>query len=284
MDQIKTQRNKEILVINGYGFYCEKKVNHNRIYWKCRNYYDSRRCGVRIITQDGQLISSKGEHNHAPSASELEVIQTKSTIRKRAIASHDSPTLVIAEATATINKVTVAKLPPLDSLRRTIRDVRQRESDFPKRPSTLIDLNIPADLKITKRNEPFLLYDSGAGNDRILIFSTQQNLSWLETEMWGADGTFDSVPQLFAQLYTIHPLRDECAVPAVFALLPDKRETTYIKFLNNLLILNPRLKPRVILTDFEKAALNAFHLIFPDAVQRGCFFHFSQCIWRKVLI
>ena len=27
--------------------------------------------------------------------------------------------------------------------------------------------------------------------------------------MWGADGTFDSEPDYFSQLYTIHPLRDD---------------------------------------------------------------------------
>ena len=167
MDKIKTQRNKISLVIDGYSFYCEKQAKNGRIYWKCRNYYDTRRCGVRIITQNGELISSNGDHNHAPSASELEIIRTKSTIRERAIKCHDAPTLVIAESTASINKTVVAKLPPLDSFKRTIRDIRQRTSDFPKRPSTLEELVIPSDFKMTKQNETFLLYDSGPGHDRI---------------------------------------------------------------------------------------------------------------------
>lgn len=36
------------------------------------------------------------------------------------------------------------------------------------------------------------------------------------------------------------------------------------------------------MTDFERAALNAFKDTFPSASNRGCFFHFSQCIWRKI--
>lgn len=34
--------------------------------------------------------------------------------------------------------------------------------------------------------------------------------------------------------------------------------------------------------DFEQAAFNAASNEFPDAEIHGCFFHFSQCIWRKL--
>ena len=77
-------------------------------------------------------------------------------------------------------------------------------------------------------------------------------------------------------------MREQTALPAVFALLPNKRQETYDIMLRELLALKPNLKPRVILTDFEKAAINSFRDHFSDVVQRGCFFHFSQCIWRKV--
>ena len=30
------------------------------------------------------------------------------------------------------------------------------------------------------------------------------------------------------------------------------------------------------------AAINAFKSNFPNATARGCFFHFSQCLWRKI--
>lgn len=34
--------------------------------------------------------------------------------------------------------------------------------------------------------------------------------------------------------------------------------------------------------DFEKASANAFHSCFPTTEIRGCFFHFSQSLWRKI--
>ena len=36
------------------------------------------------------------------------------------------------------------------------------------------------------------------------------------------------------------------------------------------------------MTDFEKAMINACKVEFPDATLRGCFFHFTQCIFRQI--
>ena len=49
--------------------------------------------------------------------------------------------------------------------------------------------------------------------------------------MLAADGTFDRIPTLFHQLYTIHPLRDNPAVPAIYILLSGKRDDPYFKML-----------------------------------------------------
>ncbi|KAL8586094.1 hypothetical protein ACOMHN_065438 [Nucella lapillus] len=40
--------------------------------------------------------------------------------------------------------------------------------------------------------------------------------------------------------------------------------------------------PTIIQTDFEQAVLQACRIVFPQSSLRGCFFHFSQSIWRKV--
>ena len=36
------------------------------------------------------------------------------------------------------------------------------------------------------------------------------------------------------------------------------------------------LQPSIILTDFEKAAINATHSEFPNVTNKGCFFHLGQ--------
>lgn len=34
--------------------------------------------------------------------------------------------------------------------------------------------------------------------------------------------------------------------------------------------------------DFEKAPMNAFSRLFPNATVKGCFFHFSSAIYRRI--
>ncbi|CAG9315619.1 unnamed protein product [Blepharisma stoltei] len=40
--------------------------------------------------------------------------------------------------------------------------------------------------------------------------------------------------------------------------------------------------PKAFQIDFEMAVINAIAILFPYAQIRGCFFHFSQCFWRKI--
>ena len=43
-----------------------------------------------------------------------------------------------------------------------------------------------------------------------------------------------------------------------------------------------QLIPPFIITDFEKAAINASCSEFPNVINKGCFFHLAQSGWRKI--
>jgi hypothetical protein len=98
---------------------------------------------------------------------------------------------------------------------------------------------------------------------------------------WFSDGTFKVVPLLFDQLYTIHCVKYNNVIPSVFILMPNWRENTYERVFEAIKNLEPSLNPDSIMTDFEKATINAFTSPFPSN-QRRCFFHSSQCIWCKI--
>jgi len=139
-------------------------------------------------------------------------------------------------------------------------------------------------LSKTANDENFVLYDSGVGdNNRILIFGTMQNLSILSTcRTWLADGTFDTAPSLFSQIYTIHGIKHGHTFPLVYALLPDKTQATYARMVHALKTLKPTLDPGLILVDYEKAAINVFEMEFPRARIQGCFFHLCQAVMRHI--
>lgn len=75
-------------------------------------------------------------------------------------------------------------------------------------------------------------------------------------------------------------------MPLVYALISSKSEELYKKLfqeLNNWADeLSLDLKPDFVLTDFEKAAINAVNSEFPSAQNKGCHFHLAQSVYRQI--
>jgi hypothetical protein len=74
--------------------------------------------------------------------------------------------------------------------------------------------------------------------------------------------------------------------PITFALLLNKNEATYIRFLSLLcnvaLCYGVRFSLKVIQIDFEIAMINTISRVLINSEIHGCFFHYTQAIWRKV--
>ena len=63
---------------------------------------------------------------------------------------------------------------------------------------------IPEQLKYTLKSENRFFYGDSNDDNRILIFTTKQNINILnEAEGWLVDGTFYQSPLIFRQLFTI---------------------------------------------------------------------------------
>jgi hypothetical protein len=41
-------------------------------------------------------------------------------------------------------------------------------------------------------------------------------------------------------------------------------------------------QPVSIMSDFEVASRKSFSSFFPETIQKGCYFHFMQCVWRHI--
>ena len=134
-------------------------------------------------------------------------------------------------------------------------------------------------------NENFLLYDSGANDvNRILIFcSDSGRLDLCQAKNIAVDGTFDSCPQIFFQLFTLHVVKKNTSVPRLFALLPNKTENTYERLFMAIKEQVPAFKPESVLLDFEKATMNAINKVYPNASLLGCLFHLGQSHYRKIV-
>ena len=278
LEYLESEKGRKKLVEKGHTFY-KNAENDERVYWKCDKYHKTK-CRARIITSNDQIVKSSTDHNHVLDAAETAAKEIVTKIRHLAKTTQDASQTVLSSVLEDCGQAVAPRLPKVQSMKRTIRTVRQQTLSGPTLPSACSEIVFPPELTITFKGDQFLMYDSGQVEKRIVIFATKRNLQLLsQSNHWYADGTFKTVPLLFHKL---HGLKQKGSLPLVFALLPDKTEETYVTFLQQLKNLEPMCAPISVTIDFEKAMMKACLKEFPNTEQNGCFFHFSQCIFRAI--
>jgi hypothetical protein len=218
-------------------------------------------------------------------------------MKERATATQRTTNEVVADSTVALEPSVAAALQDFNLLKRTVQRKRQIVNHAPANPHNIQELDIPEQYSKTLAYHEFHLYDSrrhdnevvneddeeSGGHGIYLIFATRANLQRLsQSQHWFADGTFKSCPKLFNQLYTIHCVQHQTVLPCVFILMTNRREATYHRVFETLEYLQQNLNPVSILSDFERAAINAFITSSPNSDHRGCFFHLTQNIWRRI--
>ncbi|CAF3795048.1 unnamed protein product [Rotaria sp. Silwood1] len=197
--------------------------------------------------------------------------------------SNDLPVQIITNVIATTSREIQPCLPGKDALRQQIKRAK-RVCDEEVERQPLNDFKLPDAYSITFSGVPFMK-DITDGTERILLFTTNENLKWLqEAKFWIMDGTFKTVPTLFRQLYSSHAPAggnvNSQIIPLVYALMSAKREELYQRLsqqLNELVDGNKlKLNPDFVLTDFEKGSINAVKSEFPTAQSKGCRFHLVE--------
>jgi hypothetical protein len=282
MEIITSQKGRDCCLHEGYRYRRDRKNADGSESWRCCN--DDTTCKGRIkCTADGN-INMTTVHNHAPDESKNEVEKAKASIRQRAENTVEKPRHIILQCSNGMSTEAATMMPAYRASQRTIQRKRKRNEEPIVIPTSLRAIALTENLTVTSRNEAFLLFDSGADDDRrILMFGTMKNLQSLEEHSnWFIDGTFKVSPDLFVQVFTIHALIDNSAVPLVYALLPSKEQADYVRVFGKLFELRNTLAPQSILCDFEKASQNAAAQIFSGCRIVGCLFHLGQSLWRKI--
>lgn len=279
LQYVTSARGKQLVAYNNF-IYRKERLYREKCYWKCIQ-YDKVKCPGRLQSVN-EVVVKEVEHSHPADPTEVPVRNVLSEIRRLASETTDNPQNIIANTCGELDAPVLGQLPEFKMLKRTIRLHRVRNGQVPGDPASLRHLIIPQQYKLVN-NKNFLLHDSGPEENRILVFSTAENLEFMYRHPnWFCDGTFKASPRLFCQLYTIHAVHNELSIPVVFALLPDRTEVTYRKLFSILKELKPNLAPQTIMTDFERASINAIEHVFPETRKSGCYFHFKQCIFREI--
>ena len=129
---------------------------------------------------------------------------------------------------------------------------------------------------------PSNLRELEKNTDFAIFFCDKMKQEILKSTVWSIDGTFSVCPKPWVQLYTISILKNQHVIPIIFILLKTKSEVEYRKMIFVIRRLIPGLTPKIIICDFEKAAINAFGSLFPSARLSGCLFHLGQNVQKKI--
>ena len=122
----------------------------------------------------------------------------------------------------------------------------------PALPRNCSELVFPDEFTKSLKEDQFLLYDSGQCDKRMVIFATRHSLQW------------------------------QSLLPLVFALLPDKSEETCRQLFQQIKYIEHSCAPSSLMIDFERAMQNAMLKELSNVELKGCFFHFSQSVFRSI--
>ncbi|CAF2132253.1 unnamed protein product, partial [Rotaria magnacalcarata] len=246
--------------------YTIDKTTNDKTYWKCEHVRKFK-CKGRIHTNctHTTLLHENDNHNHPgnPVSTEIRIFEEK--IRHRVLNANEATQNVIDYCLTNLSD----------------------HADLPEIPHDKTFNLIPDKLTTTKQNSLFLQFDSGPGNDGIIMFASAEELQLLESgEQLLVDGTFKVTPSIFYQLYAMHVVYRNAVLPVVFALLPNKTQQTYRRLIDKLSEICPLWSPKFIMTNFELASINVFGDKFVtttnSSIISGCFFHLQNSIQRKV--
>lgn len=282
IELVQSSKGREMALYSGYQHYLKAKNKNGSKNWTCVN---RNKCGGSLTTVNNKIIRKNKQHTCVPDEPKMEVLKCFDKCKKRARKELIPIPKIFNEEFSELKDAGldfVTKVPLFLNKKSSLYRNRQRALGFSSFPSRS-DVIIPQELA-----DDFLIIDDGDGEDRILAFCSKYGRQCLkELSNFFADGTFKCCNKLFSQLYTIHAdlgstLDATNIIPVVYALMPDRKQTTYERLFSCIKLKIPQWQPQRFKTDFEIGAMQAIGKIFPGSVVTGCNFHFNQSLWRKI--
>lgn len=276
-------KGKKTLLYRNFEYVKERDNVNGSTSWRCR-YYQSLKCKARLLTHGSRVVEDRQpDHTHDGNMSASLARKAVGEMKTAMVDTTLAPSAVRGRVMTNLDDGVLLALPSRAAMSRTL----QREKHRVAKAAGVEPLPaIPTDLSFDMPTQfaDMVLYDSGSGDDRMLILGCLPLLDGLaRADVWIADGTFKVVPSIFFQLYTIHFNFSDAVNPVgVYCLMTNKTAATYQRFIEQLRVLIPQAAPQKILVDFERAAINAFKAAYGNALVTGCYFHLCQSIQRKV--
>ena len=176
----------------------------------------------------------------------------------------------------------------------TVRQMnRGKSGTVPKEPAALdfvVDYNFLASCGVIPEGRYFIKEEinMASGKRHFIMYTELMQAIMSDVFTWWVDATFKVVKFPFTQLWGVHAFIN-CEgsmkqVTVAFVLMSGKSTLDYEAVFEKLKEKCPNNKVNTIVGDFEAATWNGAKNVFKDQIKmKGCYFHFTQAIWRKIV-
>ena len=288
---IKTTRGGLKVIDEDSYLYIKHRETSEKSHWRCDNFKGG--CKARLVTnlvKFGEipkcLHRNEEVHDHSSDIGKVKAKETMNKLKESLSEnrSYESTRSLIANTASNHTNDVRNHLPNTESIGRSIRKWRQKAIGSPAIPVGRTGFDIPESISKFENRTDFINYDSGPDDaHRILIMSSPATLKTLSDSRYMAvDATFRVCPDAWYQLASVHAVSANWSIPCLFALLPDKKQSTYVKLFKQLKAIIPEFSPEYCIADFETALQNGVRSVFPQVNLGGCLFHLNQNCYRKI--
>lgn len=172
MEFITSSKGRPKLVFEGFVYVKQKELAKGVVSYECEMRRNEMRCKAKVKVRALEIVGKTNEHTHTPTIGRPEALKVCHSIKKRALDTEETAQQVISQELENISEEAAVHIPRIRSIRRKIRKCRQQACCPSPVPQSREAIVIPDMYKSTPHGEQFLLYDGGAEENRILLFST----------------------------------------------------------------------------------------------------------------
>ncbi|XP_039299855.1 uncharacterized protein LOC111060982 isoform X2 [Nilaparvata lugens] len=288
---------------DGHGFYYHSEgARYNKRFLKC---VEKKKLGCLArasmgLEEGAPIMATYASpfHNHFPDEAKGETMVFMATLKEKAKNEEGLRVSQIFDQEADRNPQAAIAVSPINAKKAMKRARGLAEPAIPRTLEQMREeMMLPGreGLKTTKGGEENFLIDlaikGDAGETLADGFASRRTVEFLRRHPGEAshvmmDATFKIIPRRplgVHQLFSVHAIYMDFAFLVAIFLMTRKTEDSYrrvLTFVREQLITWPVVR---ITTDFEVGLINASKRIFPGAQHQGCWFHFTQAIWRYVM-
>ena len=123
LEFVPSERGKPKLLYEGHMFYRDRAIA-GVTQWKCV-YHRKFRCTHRVYTKDDEVVYRWKDHNHVADISTVKAAKLQKRLREVSENTNDSPKNTLIQCLETASQATIARLPRMTHMKRTINNRRK---------------------------------------------------------------------------------------------------------------------------------------------------------------